>query len=455
MSARLARAPLRRAPLARAPLPVRGLRTGLTTITLLMLALALPAAASAHAVLVASTPEWGAVTSSEPHQLRLVYDEDVVPRYARVSVLMGHSANLAGKPQVLGRVVIVALRAAPRGSYTIRWKMVAADDGHVTEGAYSFGVNAKPLPPPPISGLSVPVAPQLLAWLQFLAIALAGGMLTLRALVWAPAAKRLGREQAPDAKLAIGVGVVGAAVGLHAGLFGFLVGAYPIVGGGVSSFINTLIEPIRTGTHLGQAFTVMTFTWLVVLGLLVAAWVTPKEREPLLAGAGVLALAIAFDLAWASHPASRGTLALIVDFIHLLAAALWAGGLVAVLILAIAARPLAGSAREALTRSCVLRFSKLALPVVAVVGAAGIYLAVRELPAPADLLSSGYGVTLLLKTGVALGALSLGAYHRRFVMPRLNAGQPVASIRRTLTLELGFLLAVLVLAAVLTQSAPP
>jgi putative copper export protein len=333
--------------------------------------------------------------------------------------------------------------------------MVATDDGHVTEGAYSFGVNARPLPPAPQSGLDIPVAPQLLAWLQFVAIVLAGGMLTVRALVWAPAARMLAREQAPDAKLAIGIGVIGAALGLHAGLFGFLVGAYPIVGGGLSSFVNTLIEPIRTGTHLGQAWTVMTFTWLVVLGVLVAAWVTPREREPLLAGAGVLSLAIAFDLAWASHPASRGTLALVLDFIHLVAAALWVGGLVAVLILAISARPLAGSAREAITRSCVLRFSALAVPIVALVGIAGIYLAVRELPAPSDLFTSGYGITLLLKTAVALGALSLGAYHRRVVMPQLSAGAPVAGIRRTLTVELGFLLTVLLLAAVLSQAAPP
>ena len=79
----------------------------------------------------------------------------------------------------------------------------------------------------------------------------------------------------------------------------------------------------------------------------------------------------------------------------------------------------------------------------------------RELPAPSDLLTSGYGITLLLKTAVALGALSLGAYHRRVVMPQLSAGAPVAGIRRTLTVELGFLLTVLLLAAVLSQAAPP
>jgi copper transport protein len=422
---------------------------------LLVLGLAFPASAAAHAVLVGSTPRWGTITSSEPHQLKLVFDEDVVARYAHVTVVTGQGGNLAGHPRVTGRLVVVALRSGRRGSYTVRWRMVASDDGHVTEGAYSFGVNARPLPPPPLSGLDVPVAPQLLAWLEFLAVALAGGMLTVRAIVWAPAARALGPDQAPDAKLALSIAAISAVAGLHAGLFGFLVGAYPIVGGGLSSFINALIAPIRTGTHLGQAWTVMTFCWLVVLALLVAAWVTPHEREPLLAGAGVLALAIAFDLSWASHPASRGTVALIVASVHLVAAALWAGGVAATVVLAVSARGLTSAAREAMMRACVLRFSRLALPTVAVVGIAGIYLAVRELPGPSDLVTSGYGVTLLLKTAVALAALSLGAYHRRFVMPRLAAGQAVASIRRTLMVELGFLGAVLILAAVLSQAAPP
>jgi copper transport protein len=430
-------------------------RAGPPVGAVLTLVLALPATAAAHAVLVRSSPAWGSIAASAPHQLRLVFDEDVVARYARVSVVTGRGVSLAGRPRASGRVVTVPLRRGQRGSYTVRWRMVARDDGHVTEGAYSFGVNARPLPPAPLGGLGIPLAPQLLAWLQFLAVALAGGMLTVRALVWAPAARVLGREEAPDARLATGTAAAAAALGLHAGLLGFLVGAYPIVGGGVSSFINTLIEPIRTGTHLGQAWTVMTFTWLVVLGLIVAAWVTPRDRERLLASAGVLALAVSFDLSWASHAASRGTAALVMDFVHLLAAALWVGGLATAVILALATRTLTGSAREGLARACVLRFSKLALPTVAIVGVAGIYLAVRELSGPSDLLSSGYGVTLVLKTALALGALALGAYHRRSVMPRLALGTPVASVRRTLTVELGVLLAVLVLAAVLSQAAPP
>lgn len=448
----------------------------------LLLALLLPSAAAAHAVLVSSTPAWNAVVRATPQRVTLTYDEEVVPQFARVTVAVGTSGrNLAGPPRVTGSVVVVTLGAGGAGSYTVRWKMVAKDDGHVTEGAFSFGVRAKPLPPAPASGVSVPVAPQLLAWLQFLGVILAGGTLTFRALVLAPAARALGDRGDKEASVAIGVAVVGAAVALHAGLFGFLVGAYPIVGGGVVNVINTQIIPIRVGTHLGQAWTLTTFAWLGVLTLLVSAWVTPRRREPLLTSAGLLSLAIGFGISWASHPDARGTLPLAADYVHLLAAALWVGGVVALAILAGVARrrsraardpvsrapgdPLSRSAREPLrreplvreplVRECLLRFSRLATPAVAVLAMAGAYLALRELPAASAILSTSYGITLLLKSVVFLAAFALAAYHRRAVVPRLAAGAPLATIRRTLTLEVSVLLLAVALAAVLSQTAPP
>ncbi len=225
--------------------------------------------------------------------------------------------------------------------------MVATTDGHATEGAYSYGVGVKPLPPAPASGLGIPVAPELLAWLEFVGVVLAGGLLTFRAIV---RPRLLERDAgARDGTVALWAGVVGAVLGLHAGLLAFLTGAYPIVGGGLSGFVNTEIEPIRVGTHLGQAWMVTTFAWLGVLTLLVGAWVTPARRERLLGWAGVVALVTAFGISWASHPAARGTPALIADYLHLLAGALWVGGLVALAIIAVGARPLSRSAREALS----------------------------------------------------------------------------------------------------------
>lgn len=415
-----------------------------------------PSSAAAHATLQAATPRWGAVLAAPPDALTLVYDEDVVPRYAQVAVVTPSGQELAGAPRVTGSVVVVPLRAGRKGSFTVRWQMVASDDGHVTEGAFSFGVGVTPLPPAPAPGIGIPVAPDLLAWLQFLGVVLVGGTLTFRALVLAPATRVLGDAGARDAGAAIWTGVAGAVLALHAGLLAFLVGVYPIVGGGgLSSFASAEIVPIRVGTHLGEAWVVMSFAWLGVLAVLVGAWVTPHKRDRLLASAGLLSLGIAFGISWASHPAARGALALGADYVHLLAGALWAGGLVALAILAWVVRPLSVPAREAIVRACLLRFSRLVVPAVVVVALAGAYLALRELPAPSALLTSGFGVTLLVKSVVVIGALALGGYHHRSVVPRIAAGAPVASIRRTLALEMGLVLGVLALAATLSQTAPP
>jgi copper transport protein len=431
------------------------MRRALLIAAAALVALAVPSAAGAHAFLIASTPTWGGMVETVPHELRLVFSENVVSQYARVTVAGPHGQNLGGPPTVTGTVVVVAVRAGQRGSYAVRWRMVASDDGHATEGVYSFGVRVKPAAPAPVRGLGVPVAPQVLAWLQFIGVALAGGMLVFRALVLAPSRRALGDAGAREARVTTAVAAAGAVVALHASLLGFLVGAYPIVGGGISGFVNTEIEPIRVGTHLGQAWMLTTFAWLGLLMLLVGAWVSPRRRERLLAGAGVLGLLIAFGISWASHPASRGTLALLADYAHLVAAALWVGGVIAITIMVAKARSLPRSTRDAIARRSILRFSKLALPTVVAVGLFGIYLAVRELPSPSALFSSGYGVMLLVKTAIVLAALMLGAYHRRFVVPRIANGAPAASIRNTLALEMGLLLVVLALAAMLSQAAPP
>jgi copper transport protein len=413
-----------------------------------------PSSAGAHAALDTASPASGVTLRKAPRAIRLVFDEDVVPRLARVVVIGTRDQELAGSPAVDGAVVTVPVRPPRPGSYTVRWRMVASDDGHATDGAFSFGVGVKPLPPAPASGVGIPVAPELLAWLEFVGVVLSGGVLTFRAIMRPPRPAG-GQPVARDATVVMWAAIAGAVLALHAGLLAFLTGAYPIVGGGLSAFVNTQIEPIRAGTHLGQAWTVTTFAWLGVLMVLVAAWVTPRRRERLLAWAGMFALGLAFGISWASHPAARGAPALIADYLHLLAGALWVGGLISLAILAADARRLSSSAREALVRAYLLRLSAIVVPVVAVVGLAGAYLALSELPAPSALLSSGYGVTLIAKTAVAVAAVALGGYHRRFVVPRIASGAPVASIRRTLALEVGLLVAALALAATLSQTAPP
>ncbi|MBV9000175.1 MAG: hypothetical protein JO304_14020, partial [Solirubrobacterales bacterium] len=70
------------------PRAVRGPVTrALLTAGLVLVGLgSFPSLAGAHAVLLTSTPGWGAVLGASPRSITLAYSQDVVPRFARVAV---------------------------------------------------------------------------------------------------------------------------------------------------------------------------------------------------------------------------------------------------------------------------------------------------------------------------------------------------------------------------------
>jgi putative copper export protein len=135
------------------------------------------------------------------------------------------------------------------------------------------------------------------------------------------------------------------------------------------------------------------------------------------------------------------------DWIHLLAACVWVGG---VATLALVVWPAAPELR----RKAFVGFSRLAVGVVAAMVLAGVYIAVVRLPSVSDLWETDYGNVLLLKVAIVAVALAWGGVHHAFVRPRLEAGgQP--RVGASLVGESAVALAVLLAAAVLTNAAPP
>ena len=51
-----------------------------------------------------------------------------------------------GAPQVVDRTTLVVpiTDPLPKGTYTVTWRVVSIDDGHVTAGAFAFGVGTPP-----------------------------------------------------------------------------------------------------------------------------------------------------------------------------------------------------------------------------------------------------------------------------------------------------------------------
>ena len=94
---------------------------------------------------------------------------------------------------------------------------------------------------------------------------------------------------------------------------------------------------------------------------------------------------------------------------------------------------------------------------VALVLAAGTYLAIVRLPHFHDLWRFGYGQVLLVKLALVAVVLAWGAAHRFFVRPALaRAGDGfLTRIGRSVAGESAVGIAVLLVAAVLVDSKPP
>jgi copper transport protein len=418
--------------------------------------------ASAHATLERATPGPHASLARPPALLLLFFDEAIELRFSRVTVTAndGGADLVAGPMREIRDEVVVPLRPGSIGTYTVRWRMLSGGDGHVVQGAFSFGVGVSAAAPAPLPGSGPPVGDDILRWLIFLGLSLAGGALVVRATVWRPALAEAGPPEEEvtrgEWKRSAVVALVGAGVALHADLYAFLTSAHSVTGGSLTQFADAQIQPLRADTRFGLAWTWTTFVWLAVVALIVLAWIgNDRRRESFLAGAGALALVGGLGLSTSGHAAAASPLRTGADFLHLVAAALWMGGLFELAAIAITTRRLPAETRRALASAVVRRFSSLALWLVLALAAAGLYLAAVQARWPAG-FGTAWGAALIAKSALAAGALGLGAFHRWRVVPRLRSGgeRSVRAVSTTLAVEAALVAAALLAAALLTNQPP-
>jgi copper transport protein len=176
--------------------------------------------------------------------------------------------------------------------------------------------------------------------------------------------------------------------------------------GGRPQLSGTLVEPARVATRHGAG------------NRQVAEHAPEAQNAARVTAAAMLLLAagMVFTPGLSGHASVTGIGAVIADAAHVLAAATWTGGLAFV----VAALLMAGRERWPLAAVAVPRFSTtavLAVVVLLIAGAINGYLQVR---AWRGLWETEYGVLLLVKIGLVLPLLALGAYNNRFAVPRLR-----------------------------------
>jgi uncharacterized membrane protein len=163
----------------------------------------------------------------------------------------------------------------------------------------------------------------------------------------------------------------------------------------------------------------------------------------------------------AAAPSGLHPVNLVAQWLHLLAAGVWAGGLVW-LLAGLLGHPRPSEPSEAGTtdatvdrRTAVVRFSRLALPVVGVLAATGLNRALDLAGGWTGLTRTGFGRVLDLKLLLFAGLLVLAARNRYRLLPTLAGPQGrLGALRRSVTGEIGLVVAVLLAAALLTQLPP-
>src|SRR5262249_23535400 len=159
----------------------------------------------------------------------------------------------------------------------------------------------------------------------------------------------------------------------------------------------------------------------VFAGIGAAATATPARPLRLLTGIAAVGLATTPSLAGhALDPGEPQPLSFAADLLHVWAAGVWIGGLVALALALRAARSLDPERRQTLTSAIGHRFSRLALISVAVIAVTGLARALVELRSVHQLWSLGYGRAILVKTGLLAGVLVIAWLNRSRLLPRLS-----------------------------------
>lgn len=412
----------------------------------LLAALVLPGSAAAHATLIHATPGEQSRLEVAPTEIVLRYDQAVTPPPDAIVVLAADGRRLSG-PVTRARAG-TELRTRVRGlavgePYTVRWRELSAD-GHIGTGVFTFGVGVEPPPPTEAVGASgLTWRDDLARWALFASLALLVGVVGIRLLV-------LPRIVDPRVERRVHLlGTAGAVAALNAGLAGFVIRSANALQVSGVDLLYADLSPFAESTRFGIAFLVTTLGFGVCLAILVVSWALdrPQLRWP----AFLLALALVWGYPLSGHQATEpnaSVLGQVADWVHLVAAMLWVGG---VLTLAIVVWP----AGPELRRAAFLRFSRLAIGLVGLLVVAGTVVAIERLPAVAHLWETGYGQILLVKVGLVAVALAWGGFHHAFVRPRLERGEGVRGLRRSLLGESAVAIAVLLAAAVLVNGSPP
>jgi copper transport protein len=358
--------------------------------------------AGAHALVRRSSPADGALLSKPPADVVITFTEAPDPPLSKIEVLDEHGRSVvsgaARASPADPRTLIVDLRPLDKGVYTVTWRTVSRVDGHVTGGSFTFGVGVVPLAAPrPAPNPAPPALGVAGRWALYwgLALILSGAVFALTLFPPLPS---------------------GGSWLLLGGAAAALVGTVAMLASQVASAGASLGRFVRSVS--GQEILAQ-LALVVLVGVASATALRSRDRRAMWAVGAIAATAMLVH-AYSGHAGNPGSLMPLdvgMQWLHIVGAGLWAGGLVWLL-----AQLRSGAADS----DGIGRFSRLAGWALVTVAATGVARALDEVGGPAKwrlLFSTGFGLTLVVKVLLFVGLATLGAANRYRNIPRARKGK--------------------------------
>jgi putative copper resistance protein D len=200
------------------------------------------------------------------------------------------------------------------------------------------------------------------------------------------------------------------------------------------SMTSDVLSTVVNETQFGRVSEIR-----LVLAVIIASGLA-YDRFPLARGLALaMSLGLTAALAWTGHAGSTagamGVLHLTADTLHLLAAAIWIGGLVSLVLLLSVSRNDQTDAGVSFARDATERFSTMGVAIVVVVLATGVINGWILVGSWQALIVTDYGRLLMLKVALFGVMLLTAAVNRFWLTPRLalpSGSEPQFKVLRRL-----------------------
>ncbi|MGE3797452.1 MAG: CopD family protein [Thermomicrobiales bacterium] len=419
-------------------------RTGIAlTALIILLAAAFLAGqedAAAHAAFDRSDPPPSSILPVAPGEITIWFTEPLEFGYSRAEIYDQRGALVAGVVSEPGpddfSLRIPLAESLERGTYSVVWNNLSTADGHTASGYFAFTVGTAD----DVTQVFAPIGSEdegSPLWLQSASRWLV--LLSLAAIIaiWLVWLTVLRPATANDPEFASMVQrrtwnlvLVMIVVNLAANVLALLVQAATVDG---DALLDSTIDVVRD-TRYGELW-IARILLLAAIGVVLewVDWAHPENRRGLSLLALGLSLSLAAPISMNAHAAALGegrTTAIVFDWAHITAASIWFGGL-ALLLAGLLRSPREHGGRRQALAIAIPRFSAVALICWGMMALTGAYASWLQVGSVDALRNTDHGRSLTIKLGLVVVVLILAAINLLFITRKLDRGNEISTKKLT------------------------